>query len=224
MSEFNARAKAVNEIAKDYFRRYKAAKIAHDVALDAYSHNHKPEYGAWHTDAAEMAKFAKIEADYLKAKADLVYIEQTVADEARKKIAQERKQLVADTNAAFLANPTKIDPATMTLLNSGILSAEEYIHLMDGAERDKNYTMMRLIGHAAETARESIGEVNAEINPGKHKEAVLLSGVMKRGYDAGPGRYLEDFDNAVYIFERSVRTPQLGDKWEEFTKNFVDNF
>lgn len=225
MSNFNASARVLDEIAKNYFKAYSEAKTAFDYAQKQYNNNRKPSgVGVWKTDAAEIARVTKIEADFAKARADLEYVERTLANEAMEKIAEERRKLVADTRTAFLADPSKIDAATMTLIDSGILTASEYEALMDNAERSDNYTMARLIGHAAGKKRNAMSENEIKLDAEKRMESVKLTEVHQRGRNVGPGRYLDDFDNATAIFKRSMSNPNIAEKWEEYTKNFVENF
>ena len=87
-----------------------------------------------------------------------------------------------------------------------ILKPHEYERLMDRAEKDGNYTTMRIIASkAAEMADKA---------PTREGEATLKA-VAMRGRNADGADYIKAFDvGVVSLFERCLKNPSLYSSWD----------
>ena len=97
---------------------------------------------------ARMATAAAALEDAQKLQRDLDF---NLPHEAEEKGNALRRQLEAAIAEKYAANPSDVDPNTLTLLQSGILTPPEYVRLFN---RATSSTMRRLIGkYAGEAAK-----------------------------------------------------------------------
>lgn len=95
----------------------------------------------------EKAAYMQAEDAYKQAMQDLT-------DSTNAQIADVRKEMKQHTDSFYMADPSRLDANTMTLLNSGILSSKELAHL---AEQNRgNTTMLRMIGKVAKDRRNAL--------------------------------------------------------------------
>ena len=155
--------------------------------------------------AGYAVRAAKAEADYLEAKEKYETVKRGLPEKSRQMQAV-RADFVAAVNDHFAADPAKLDKATIALLDSNILKPYEYERLMASAEKDENFTMIRLIAaKAAEVADKA---------PTREGEAILKA-VAMRGRNADGADYIRAFDNCVVsLFERCLRNPSLYSSWD----------
>lgn len=222
MSRFNHSAKRIDAIAKTYFAARREASENLKKAEQLYKENRRPA-GVWVAEPAEVARVTRIEADYEDARAVMANVEGAMAEQALADIAAERNTLAKSLNVVFRVDPAAIDYDTMTLLNSGVCTSEEYRYLMAKAEADENNTMVRLIGAAAEKSRIGMGDVS-RMDSAARMESVALTSVFERSKQYGASRYLEDFDGATELFKHAVNNPAVEAMWDDATANFVENF
>ena len=105
-------------------------------------------------DAQYAAKSARAQADFLEAK-EAYRKAKGVLESHKSEIAALRKELVAELDDHYAADPAALDSNTLELLKSGVLKANEYAKLMDKAQAAGNHTMARMIGkYAADAAEE----------------------------------------------------------------------
>ena len=141
MSRFNEYARKADAYAKAVFEEYAAAENklkAAESKRNAYPRKNGLGY-------EYDAKAARYEAEYVEAKAEYEKLRREMRDykvDGFKPIRSELEKALAD---AFAANPEHLDAATLELLKSGIMSADEYNRLMSKATADNNPTMVRLI-------------------------------------------------------------------------------
>lgn len=160
--------------------------------------------------SAEYAvRAAKAEANYLEAKEKFETVKRGLPEKSRE-MAAIRADFVAAVDSRFAVDPAKLDKATLVLLDSGILRPSEYEKLMANAEKDENFTMMRLIAaKAAEVADKA---------PTREGEAILKA-VAMRGRNADGGDFIRAFDAGVVgIFERCVKNPSMYAYWDKLVQ------
>lgn len=163
--------------------------------------------------AEYAARAARAEADFLTAKEKFEAVKRGLPEKSRQ-LSAIREDFVAAVNDHFAADPSKLDKETLALLDSGILKPHEYERLMDRAEKDGNYTTMRIIASkAAEMADKA---------PTREGEATLKA-VAMRGRNADGADYIRAFDNCVVsLFERCLRNPSLYSSWDMLMKPVRD--
>ena len=164
--------------------------------------------------SAEYAvRAAKAEADFLAAKEKFETVKRGLPEKGRQMQAI-REDFVAAVDSRFAADPAKLDKATLALLESGILKPGEYERLMASAEKDENFTMMRLIAaKAAEVADKA---------PTREGEAILKA-VAMRGRNVDGSDYIRAFDEGVVsLFERCLKNPSLYSHWDKLMQPVRD--
>lgn len=159
--------------------------------------------------AEYAARAAKIEADFLAAKQKFEAVKRGLPEKSRQMQAI-REDFVAAVDDCFAADPAKLDKSTLALLESGILKPGEYERLMANAEKDENFTMMRLIAAKAAEA--------ADKAPTREGEAILKA-VAMRGRNADGADYVKAFDAGVVgIFERCLKNPSMYSYWDKLVQ------
>ena len=164
--------------------------------------------------SAEYAvRAAKAEADYLEAKEKFETVKRGLSEKSRE-MAAIRADFVAAVDSHFAADPAKLDKGTLVLLDSGILRPSEYEKLMANAEKNENFTMMRLIAaKAAEVADKA---------PTREGEAILKA-VAMRGRNADGDDFIRAFDaGVVSLFSRCLRNPALYSSWDKLMQPVRD--
>lgn len=155
--------------------------------------------------AEYAARAARAEADFLTAKEKFEAVKRGLPEKSRQ-LSAIREDFIAAVSNRFAADPAKLDKETLFLLDSGILKPHEYEMLMANAEKDENYTMIRLIAaKAAEVADKA---------PTREGEATLKA-VAMRGRNADGADYIKAFDaGVVSLFERCLKNPSLYSSWD----------
>ena len=212
MSRFNDYAKKLNEIANGTFEEYRRAEAAVKSAESRY--NAYPRRNG--ADPAYMAKSARAEADLCEARNAFDQMRRHLFDDKRKEIAVVREELEKAVFDAFAADPKAVDGNTLALMNSGIMTADEYSRLIDSAIASGNYTMTRLLAKsAADMAEKTTGDADVS-------RSYRLASHKGKGMD---GReYLQAFDFLVDTYNRCERNFALAGKWDELTAEVVESF
>ena len=157
MSRFNEYARKADAYAKAVFEEYAAAESklkAAESKRNAYPRKNGLGY-------EYDAKSARFEAEYQEAKAEYEKLRREMRDYKADGFKPIRKELETAISDAFAANPEQLDAATIKLLKSGIMSADEYNRLMSKATADNNPTMVRLI---AKYAKDRADQADADRN------------------------------------------------------------
>lgn len=212
MSKFNNYAKRMNEIANGAFEEYRRAEAAVKSAESRY--NAYPRRNG--ADPAYMAKSARAEADLAEARSAFEQVRRHMFDDKRKEINAVRAELEKAVGDAFAADPKAVDTNTLALMNSGIMTANEYSRLIDSAIASGNYTMTRLLAKsAADMAEKTTGDADVS-------RSYRLVSHKGKGMD---GReYLQAFDFLSDTFNRCERNFALAGKWDELTSPVVESF
>ena len=212
MSKFNSYARKVNEIANAAFAEYREKEAAVKSAESRY--NAYPRRNG--ADPAYMAKSARAEADLAEARNAFDQMRRHLFDDKRREIAAVRAELEKAVFDTFAADPKSVDSNTLALMNSGIMTADEYSRLIDSAIASGNYTMTRLLAKsAADMAEKTTGDADVS------RSYRLVS---HKGKGANGHEYMEAFDFLASTFNRCERNFALAGKWGELTADVVENF
>ena len=211
MSKFNDYAKKMNEIANGTFEEYRRAEAAVKSAESRY--NAYPRRNG--ADPAYMAKSARAEADLAEARNAFDQMRRHLFDDKRREIAAVRAELEKAVFDAFAADPKSVDGNTLALMNSGIMTADEYSRLIDSAIASGNFTMTRLLAKSAADMAEKVTDSDV---------ARSYRLVSHKGKGMDGREYLQAFDFLTDTFNRCERNFALSTKWDELTSPVVDSF
>ena len=211
MSRFNNYAKKLNEIANGTFEEYRRAEAA--VKSAESRHNAYPRRNG--ADPAYMAKSARAEADLAEARNAFDQMRRHLFDDKRREIAAVRAELEKAVFDAFAADPKSVDGNTLALMNSGIMTADEYSRLIDSAIASGNFTMTRLLAKSAADMAEKVTDSDV---------ARSYRLVSHKGKGMDGREYLQAFDFLTDTFNRCERNFALSTKWDELTSPVVDSF
>lgn len=211
MSKFNNYAKKLNEIANGTFEEYRRAEAA--VKSAESRHNAYPRRNG--ADPAYMAKSARAEADLAEARNAFDQMRRHLFDDKRREIAAVRAELEKAVFDAFAADPKSVDGNTLALMNSGIMTADEYSRLIDSAIASGNFTMTRLLAKSAADMAEKVTDSDV---------ARSYRLVSHKGKGMDGREYLQAFDFLTDTFNRCERNFALSTKWDELTSPVVDSF
>lgn len=167
MSIFEKHMKTLRKDVQAYLNEYQKAQLAVEKAQKDYEasaedtkvfvarHMNSPLECARHKNATEQKYIS-----WQMAKDEYKKVNDRRLD-VLDRAAQIREELKAEAEAAFLADPAKVDSDTMTLINSGILRASDYEKLFSDARDSGNGTMIRLIAQAADKLAENEKDATA---------------------------------------------------------------
>ena len=211
MGKFYNYAQRMNEIAHATFAEYREKSDAVKSAESRY--NAYPRRNG--ADPAYMAKSARAEADLAEARNAFDQMRRHLFDDKRREIAAVRAELEKAVFDAFAADPKSVDGNTLALMNSGIMTADEYSRLIDSAIASGNFTMTRLLAKSA-------ADMAEKVNDSDVARSYRLVSHKGKGMD---GReYLQAFDFLTDTFNRCERNFALSTKWDELTSPVVDSF
>ena len=214
MSRFNEYARKADAYAKAVFEEYAEAESklkAAESKRNAYPRKNGLGY-------EYDAKAARYEAEYVEAKAEYEKLRREMRDYKADGFKPIRKELESAIADAFAANPEHLDAATLELLKSGIMSADEYNRLMSKATADNNPTMVRVI---AKYAKDRADQADADRNT---DAARAFRAVAYNGNSVNGNAYLETFDVMTSCFNRCMNNTALIGHWDELNGEIVENF
>jgi len=209
MSKFNDYGKKVDAIAREAFKKYREAEAAYKRAEDQ-QRKYPQRQGI--VDAEYAAKAARAFADFTQAKADMKRAKEEFSAH-NAEIAALRKQLVADLDKHYSADPAALDGNTLELLKSGVLKPAEYARMMDQAQSSGNHTMARMIAKYAGDAATSAGKQYGE-NDSRARE---LRAISYRANDNNGANTLAVFDLMANVYSRATENPYMIDSWDSLT-------
>lgn len=216
MSKFYRYAEELNEIAKAAFDMYNKAEAACNKAKAEYEGFAR---GRNMSDPKNIAKYARLQADYYEAQDALRKAKMEFADTGNR-FNSMRVELAAALDEAYGVDPAALDNNTLELLKSGIMNGREYTKLLHEAMNKTNPTMVRMIGKYAADEAKARAEKNGQSDP--EAKAMRLVSAESRNYTGGDR--LEAFDNMIDLFNRCAKNPRMIDHWERFTAEIVENF
>ena len=216
MSYFNDYAQKANKIATEAFEKYQKAEVDYKKAQKT-AEEYPQRYGF--VDPQYAAKSARAKADFLEAKESM----KTAKDEFEshiKEFSALREKLAQEVDEYYGIDPRKLDANTLEILKSGIMKPGEYSRLLNEAQENENYTMMRMVSKYAADAAESEAKRNGYDSP----TAMELRAVSYQG-NTDPGAiHLQQFDVLAECYTRSVNNPAMIKNWEQLTADIVENF
>lgn len=214
MSRFNEYARRADAYAKAVFEEYAEAERklkAAESKRNAYPRKNGLGY-------EYDAKAARYEAEYVEAKAEYEKLRREMRDYKADGFKPIRKELETALADAFAANPEHLDAATLELLKSGIMSADEYNRLMSKATADNNPTMVRVI---AKYAKDRADQADADRNT---DAARAFRAVAYKGNSVNGNDYLQAFDAMTSCFSRCMKNTALMSHWDELNGEIVERF
>lgn len=209
MGKFNSYGKKVNEIAAAAFEAYRKAEKAYKAA-EEQARQYPQRYGM--VDAQYAAKSARAQVDYLEAK-EAFKAAQRALQSHNSEIAALRKELAAELDDHYAADPAALDGNTLELLKSGVLKANEYAKLLDKAQSDGNYTMARMIAKYAGDAAADVGKRYGD----NSEQARTLRAISYTADQNNGNDVLGAFDVMAEAFSRTSNNPAMMDAWGELT-------
>ena len=207
MSDFNGYARQLDETAKKAFEEYQAIERAYEEA-QAKARNYPQLYPE--RDARYTERRLKAENDLKEANDTYRRAQRKFNDSVRAfdPIRAELADAIAD---AYAADPTMINEEDVKLMQSGIMTVDDYSRMMKRAA--DNPTMQRIIAKtAAEAAKTSKDE----------REAVSLQ-TLSREVDTG-SEYTDMFDSLVGVYKRCVKNPALIKEWDNLCGEAIEEF
>lgn len=213
MSDFSKFAMKVDAIAKAAFEDFQRAESALRAA-EAKAKEY-PQRGGF-VDVEYTAKSARAAADLLEARAAMDGAQRRLMEHGEE-IRSIRRALVEAVGGEYSADPKQVDAATLTLLQSGILTPDEYSRLLSDAQTRGNFTMARLIGKAADTAAD--GLEHEDVNAAAELRAVAIESA-----ETPASGYIQAFDFLTDVFDRTCANPCMIDDWSELTAETVESF
>lgn len=222
MGRFNSFAVEVDTAIKKYFERYRTAqkKVA-DLETSV-------KEAAKDTTPAGQYRLAKLRVD-LDAAQDTFSAVKRENKEILREINKTRANLEIEAEKAFCVNPSMIDDKTMKLLEIGIMTVADFESLAANAEAEENFTMLRILGHAADEAAEGYYK-------GNRTAVQRLSVVSDLADRYTTGAVLHSFDEIVsvaklavgdpdaYSKERSEPNEYFFDHWDEVAGAAIEDF
>lgn len=205
MSEFSKYAVKVNEIAKAAFAKY---RMAADGMKFAEEMRRKYPQQAGLVNAEYAAQSARVYADYLTAKESMKRAQEEFSSH-NSEIAALRRQLAADLNAHYAADPAALDANTLELLKSGVLTPAEYSRLLNKAQTEGNFTMARVI---AKYAGDAAASMNQQDPRARELRAISYTASANNG-----SNILAAFDMMADVYRRATLNPHMIDSWDDLT-------
>ena len=215
MSTVNHYAHKVNDIATEAFKAYRKAEADYKKAEEK-ARQYPQRHGF--VDAQYAAKSARAQADLLEAKEAWKQAQEEFKSHNRE-IADLRKELAAEIDNHYAADPAAMDSATLELLKSGILKSSEYARLMQKAQDNGNHTMCRMIAKYAGDAAVDVAKRYGE-NDSKARE---LRAIAYMGNQNDGSETMQAFDLMADVYKRATNNPGMIDHWAELTDVALEN-
>lgn len=214
MGKFRIYADRVNEIAKTAFSAYQAAETALKQAETKVKKY--PQRSSGSVTPEYAAQSARAQADLLEAREKL-HTAQLNMNARISDISAIRRELATALQGEFCADPSEVDSATLELLKTGILRADEYATLL--SKSAGNDTMQRLIAHYAGLAAEEAAKKYGE----RDRRVTELRAVSILDSDGASGK-LDQFDVLAYAFQCTANNPAMIGNWGELTADVIEAF
>ena len=214
MSKFKTYADRVNSIAKAAFDNYREALAKLQKAEKRYKDECDPHKDPTGRDYEQQAAIARAKANMLDAQKAVKDAQAFMLQEINSVQAVGR-EMQAAVAAAFCADGSQVDMATVELMRSGILKPQEYFMLYDKAQKEGNHTMCRLLGKYAGDAAESA--------PTKELQAQMRTLASNAQRTAG-SEYTDRFNALLDAYSRTANNPAMIDRWDEITAQNIETF
>lgn len=210
MGKFSTYGTKINEIAKTAFGEYQNASTRYETA-QLQKKTYPIANGM--IDAEYAKKAYEAEGEYIEAKAAYEKTRKNLHESSRDAYSVLRREFETAVRNEFSAQPSKMDLSTIELLKSGILNPGEYRKLIEGAEKEDNETMSRIIRQYAANA----AETTKNENEARELRALVLEKSISK-----VAQYMENFDYCVTIFNKCMKNPAIMGHWGEFVESKLD--
>lgn len=206
---FEYYGKCVDEIARKAFAEISEVESAYSEAEKR--HKRLPENPSGRVvDSEYIANAARATADYANANARRFAMQRDLPESVRQAVKPIRAELVEAIKNKYRAKPGDIDQNTLALLESGIMTVDDYEALMN---ESPNPTMSKMIAAAAGKAAEAATDRN---------EATRLRILAQIGKRLDGSEALEAFDAIVETMNRTIANTAMIPYWESLTTPFID--
>ena len=176
----------------------------------------QPSRGA--LDPDEYAQAVEWHGKLAAAEAQRSQFWNTLPDRTRQKIAEIRRELAGELAEYFSADPGKLDAGTITLLDSGICTPEEYMRLIDKAQG--NTTLIRIIGSYAAKAAEKLEAGHEEAKAADYR--AVATHAQEIGKIAE--EYLDHFDVYAAAIQAATDNPAMLEDLDSFADAAAQGF
>ena len=199
------------------------AERINSMATETFADMQRIEEEYKNAVAAEKAagtdpvKRAKAKADYIAAEETRRKMKQNYPGKTENTLASLRKEYEASINKDFAAKAEDVDMKLVTLLESGILSANEYRGLLETALESGNMTSARLITRAARTAAEE-----SEKKFGYYDDRTKMLRYIANFEVSSTANQLRVFDALADIIRRSVKNMALQGYWNQLSAELLE--
>lgn len=217
-----------NHYAQDLQAAFLEARQGYTEALENYEAAKKAKEDAqqWTPEKYEgqnAARRARAEADYKVAEAEFEVARVKIWDVMNQKRRELRSALEKELKANRLANPDDVDERAVKLLESGIMTADDYCEFM--GKYDDNPTMLRLIAQYARDAADGTDD---------HAAGLALRHVVYL-CESGQGSVMRNWESLSKVVdycsgqangrqEQPSYVLAMANHWEELAGEAVENF
>lgn len=184
----------VNEIAAlfaDTFKELKEATEAKESAIREVNRVKNKEYD---TATAQTAALARANASLAEANERLSNAQHKKSAETAEKYRRLRSEFEKNVGAARAVIPAEVDAATVDLLKLGVLNGDDLVSLAESYTREKNYTMLRVIGSEAERRFAESTEKKESI-----ETRTLYARAVSIVRESGPAKYHDALEALDFV-------------------------
>ena len=208
MSQFNEYAQQFDAIAKENLSKYEAARNECEDAKRLFE-NCRPDGTAVKTAEKEYLKAAYMQKEekFRKLKNEL--------DGNDKYFKDVRAGLENAVAEAYSMDSDYVDEKVMTLLNSGLMTANEYEKLLEKQLAKGNITMARVIAGAAKMKADNVKD---------RDEARALRAVAALDPKRKSRIYIDNLDAMMSVYFRAIKNPALIKMWDKLIGEAIRNF
>lgn len=146
-------------------------------------------------------------------------------EQTAQKISEIRADFARALDDAYSADPSRLDAATLTLLEADICDAHEYERLLNKAMKNDNPTLARVIGSYANKTAEKVERdtvYGGEYKADEYRAIAITAADFGRLSE----KFLAAFDSYAYAIERATENPDMlnGDNMATFSADTLTAF
>ena len=160
-------------------------------------------------DAESVARRARAEADYLKARDIYTKMKNNLPGDVASKLYMLRSRLERELRMDNAPDPAQMDEAALRLLDSGILKPEEIGAMLRKYADNGNMTMARLIAKRAENEAAKLHDAD----PLARELRVISQSVPDP-----VALELEEFDHVAEFIRRATKNSAMIKYWPEYVR------
>lgn len=215
MGKFKSYAEKLNETARAAFVQYTLAAEELEKAQAAARETPMPTGG---TVSDEYYRKALDAAQALRKAQDAEKAARDAMQTAESKMRDLRAKLYDAVRDEYYPYGKDIDEKDMQVLQSGIMTADEYRRMYEVAKATENWTMCRMIGkYAGEYGNQR--EKAGALDEAQEMRALQYDSELNR---AAP--VLDAFESLIETFGSMQRNPHIIPRWNELTAEIIESF